>query len=89
MEFSALYYVFRTAPDCKALLFDATLIVGYYLVFGGLLGGSLLPAEVYEIINKYIFLLIFTVGTAIFFVYDYLIFKMQIMVNALVYKIKK
>lgn len=73
----------------KALWFDATLIVGYYLVFGGLLGGSLLPAEIYEIINKYIFLLIFTVGTAIFFVYDYLIFKMQIMVNALVYKIKK
>lgn len=73
----------------KALWFDATLIAGYYLVFGGLLGGNLLPAEVYEIINKYIFLLIFTVGTAAFFVYDYLIFKLQIMVNGLVYKIKK
>lgn len=73
----------------KALWFDATLIAGYYLVFHGLLGGSLLPAEVYEFVNKYIFLLIFTVGSVIFFVYDYLIFKVQIMVNRLVYKIKR
>ncbi len=73
----------------KALWFDATLIAGYYLVFNGLLGGSLLPAEIYDFINKYIFLLIFTLGTAVFFVYDYLIFKMQIMINLLVYKIKK
>ena len=59
----------------KALWFDATLIIGYYLVFHGLLGGSLLPAEVYEFVNKYIFLLIFTVGSVIFFVYDYLILR--------------
>ena len=39
-----------------------------------MLGGALFPEEVYEIINKYIFLLIFTVGTVGFFVYDYLIF---------------
>ena len=73
----------------KAVWFDCTLIVGYYLVFGGMLGGALFPEEVYEIINKYIFLLIFTVGTVGFFVYDYLIFKVQILINGIVFRIKK
>ena len=73
----------------KAVWFDCTLIVGYYLVFGGMLGGALFPEEVYEIINKYIFLLIVTVGTVGFFVYDYLIFKVQILINGIVFRIKK
>ena len=73
----------------KAVWFDCTLIVGYYLVFGGMLGGALFPEEVYEIINKYLFLLIFTVGTVGFFVYDYLIFKVQILINGIVFRIKK
>ena len=73
----------------KAVWFDCTLIVGYYLVFGGMLGGALFPEEVYEIINRYIFLLIFTVGTVGFFVYDYLIFKVQILINGIVFRIKK
>lgn len=73
----------------KAVWFDCTLIAGYFLVFGGVIGGALLPEAAYEVINKYVFLLIFTVGSALFFVYDYLIFKCQIVVNGLVYKIKK
>lgn len=73
----------------KAVWFDCTLIAGYFLVFGGILGGSLLPEAFYEVINKYIYLFIFTLGTAGFAVYDYLIFKCQAMVNALVYRIKK
>lgn len=73
----------------KAVWFDCTLIVGYYLVFGGLLGGSLLPQSVYEVVNKYIFVFIFTLGTVICFVYDYLAFKCQIAINLLVGRIKK
>lgn len=73
----------------KAVWFDCTLIVGYYLVFGGLLGGSLLPQSVYDVLNKYIFVFIFTLGTAICFVYDYLAFKCQIAINLLIQRIKK
>ena len=73
----------------KALWFDATVIVAYYLVFGGILGGSLLPEEVYRVVNDYIYLFIFTLGTAFFILYDYLIFKCQIAVNIIVGKIKK
>lgn len=73
----------------KAVWFDCTLIAGYWLVFGGLFGGNLLPAELYDFINNYIYILIFTVGTAAFFIYDYLIFKCQIIVNQLVYRIRK
>lgn len=73
----------------KAVWFDCTLIVGYYLVFGGMLGGTLFPEQVYEVINRYIFLLIFTVGTVGFFIYDYLVFKCQILINRIVFKIKK
>ncbi len=73
----------------KAVWFDCTLIAGYYIVFGGLLGGSFLSPEFYEILNKYIYLFIFTLGTAAFFVYDYLIFKCQVAVNRLIYRIKQ
>lgn len=73
----------------KAAWFDATLVVGYLLVFGGLLGGSFLPAEVYDFINSNIYILIFTVGTAIFFVYDIIIFRCQAAVNYLMYRIRK
>ncbi|MCM1295811.1 MAG: hypothetical protein NC311_09745 [Muribaculaceae bacterium] len=73
----------------KALWFDCALIVGYYLVFNGLVGGSMLPQGVYDIINKYIFLFIFTVGTLIGVVYDFLVSRCQLAVNALVARIKK
>ena len=73
----------------KAVWFDCTLIVGYYLVFGGLLGGSLFPQGVYDVINKYIFLFIFTVGTLIGVIYDFLAQRCQLAVNAVVARIKK
>ncbi len=74
----------------KAVWFDCTLIAGYFLIFEGNLMGSLLPQSVYNFLNSgYIYLFIFTLGTALFFVYDYLIFKCQIFINRLVYRIKK
>lgn len=73
----------------KAVWFDFMLIVGYYLVFGGVMGGNLLPEKVYEIINTYIWAIVFTVGTLCFFIYDHLIFKCQIAVNLIVNRIRR
>lgn len=73
----------------KALWFDCTLIAGYFLIYEGVIGGDLLPAEIYDIVNRYIYLIIFTAGTALFFVYDYLVFKCQIIINQLVFRIVK
>ncbi len=73
----------------KALWFDATLIAAYFLIYHAALGGSVFPQEVYDVINRYIYLFIFTLGSAVFFLYDYLVFKCQIAVNKIVYKIKK
>lgn len=73
----------------KAVWFDCTLIASYFIVFGGILGGSFLPDEVYRVVNDYIYLFIFTLGTVFFILYDYLIFKCQLAVNIIVRKIKK
>ncbi|MDE7162503.1 MAG: hypothetical protein K2O44_00285 [Clostridia bacterium] len=73
----------------KALWFDAMLIVGYYLVFGGAMGGTLLPENVYETINRYFFLLVFTVGTFVGVIYDLLASRCQLAVNAVVARIRK
>lgn len=74
----------------KALWFDATLVVTYLVVFGGNIFGTVLPQEVYDFLNGgYIYLFIFTLGTAFFLAYDYLIFKMQVAVNAAVRMIRK
>lgn len=73
----------------KAVWFDITLIVGFYLVYEGALGGEILPDWLYEAINKYFLLIVFTLGTAAFYIYDRLIFKCQITVNILVRRIRK
>lgn len=74
----------------KALWFDATLVVAYLLIFGGNLFGTLLPEEFYAFLNSgYIYLFIFTLGTALFFIYDYLVFKIQVAVNMAVRMIRK
>lgn len=74
----------------KALWFDGTLIAAYFLVFGGEIYGSVLPQAVYDVLNSgYLYLIIFTLGTAVFFVYDYFIFKCQIAVNMAVRRIRK
>lgn len=80
---------FFLALAVKAVWFDCTLICGYFLVFGGAMGGSFLPEAFYEMVNKYIYLFIFTLGTLVFVVYDWLIFRCQITVNKLVRRIKK
>ena len=72
----------------KAVWFDCTLIAAYY-IFGGLVGGGVLPQEVYDMINKYIYLLIFTVGTLFLVVYDLLVKRAQRAVNMLVARIKR
>lgn len=73
----------------KALWFDATLIAGLFLVYDGVLGGSLFPQDVYDVINKYKYLLAFTAGTLVFAVYDFLVFRCQRAVDFLIGKIKK
>lgn len=81
--------IFWIALPLKALWFDAALIVGYYLVFDGIIGGSLLPQSVYDFIHDYFFLLVFTVGTVIGLIYDFLVMRCQVAVNLLVARIKK
>ncbi len=73
----------------KALWFDGMLIVGYYLIYGGVMGGTMFPQSVYDTITKYFFLLVFTVGTLIGVIYDFLVSRTQLAVNALVARIRK
>lgn len=73
----------------KAVWFDLALLLAYFIVFGGVMGGEQADIAIYEFINKYIYWIIFIGGTLFFFVYDYFVFKCQIMVNRLVYRIRK
>ncbi|MGN0805943.1 MAG: hypothetical protein ACI4MC_02805 [Candidatus Coproplasma sp.] len=73
----------------KALWFDATLIVGYYLVYNGVLGGSLFPQQVYDAVNTYFVLFAFTLGTVIFAVYDFIVIRCQRAVNYFIGKVKR
>lgn len=73
----------------KAMWFDFTLWVAYILVFNGILGGAQAESEFFAFVNKYILVFIFVGGSLIFIAYDYLIFTCQIMVNKLVYRIRK
>lgn len=72
----------------KAVWFDCTLIAGYFLIY--VLGGIALPEQVAAVIAGWrLYVIIFTAGTAVFLLYDYLVFKAQIGVNRLVYRIRK
>ena len=73
----------------KALWFDATLIVGYFLVYNGVLGGSLFPQNVYDVVNNYFILFAFTLGTVGFAVYDFIVFRCQRAVNYFIGKVKR
>lgn len=71
----------------KAVWFDFTLWVMYILVFGSSVGN---PAwEWYEVVNRYVLAFIFVGGSLLFWLYDYLMFRCQMAVNALVYRIRK
>lgn len=73
----------------KTVWFDFTLWVAYILIFGSLLGGSQADTEFFRFINEYIYVFIFVGGTLIFFPYDYLVFKLQLAVDKLIYRIRK
>lgn len=73
----------------KAVWFDFTLWVSYILVFNGIVGGAQADLAIFQFINENILWIIFIGGTIMFFAYDYLIFKCQIVVNKLVYRIRK
>ena len=73
----------------KLLWFDGMLIVGYYLVYGGVFGGQLFPEHIYDTVNQYFFLLVFTVGTVLGFIYDILVERCQKMINYFVRRIRK
>lgn len=69
----------------KTVWFDFTLWVAYILLFD--ISGT--DNSVYEFIDRFKYLFIFIGGTLVFFPYDYLVFKTQITINKLVYRIKK
>jgi hypothetical protein len=71
----------------KALWFDCTIWVAYILVFNSSIGDP--SNTICEFINNYILVFIFIGGSLFFWLYDYLMFRCQMMVNALVYRIKK
>lgn len=73
----------------KALWFIGTLFAGYFMIIYGLIGGGIAGNPVYESIKNYIYILIPAAGAVIFLIYDYLIFKLQIMINGLIYRIRK
>jgi hypothetical protein len=73
----------------KAIWFDFTLWVAYILVFNGIVGGAQAELEIFQFINRYILYFIFIGGSIFFLAYDYLIFKCQVVVNMLVYRIRK
>jgi hypothetical protein len=71
----------------KAVWFDFTIWVAYILVFGSSIGDPSNP--IYEVINKYILAFIFVGGSLFFWLYDYVMYRCQMAVNAFVYRIKK
>ena len=73
----------------KMIWFDVTLYVMYLLVFNGVMGGSLANTAFFTFVNDYIWLFIITLGSLFLWLYDYIMFKVQIWVNQLVYRIRK
>ena len=73
----------------KAVWFTGTLFAGYFMMVYGFIGSTILNTPLYQAVKNYIYILIPAVGAVGFLIYDYLIFKCQIMINALIYRIKK
>lgn len=73
----------------KMIWFDVMLYVTYLVVFGGVLGASAGESALFEIVNNYIWVFIIVFGSIFLLVYDRFMFKMQIFVNRMVYKVKK
>lgn len=89
-SFQLKYRVNRwVALVVKMIWFDVTLYVMYLLVFGGVLGASYGDSAFFDFVNQYIWLFIIVLGSLFLWLYDYIMFKVQIAVNMLVYRIKK
>lgn len=73
----------------KMAWFDVTLYVIYLIIFGGVIGAGFGDSAVFNFVNRYIWLFIIVVGSLFLWLYDYFMFRAQIMVNRLVAKVKK
>lgn len=73
----------------KAVWFIGMLFAVYFMALRGLIGTHIFQTDLYKAVQKYIYVLIPAAGAALFIIYDYLIFKCQIAINLLVYRIKK
>lgn len=73
----------------KAVWFIGTLFAGYFMIFYGFIGAGFMQSQFFKAVQKYIYIIIPVVGALFFFVYDYLIFRCQIMINSLIYRIRK
>lgn len=73
----------------KAVWFIGMLFAGYFMIFYGLMGADILQSRFMAAVQKYIYIIIPVAGALFFFVYDYLIFRCQIMINSLIYRIRK
>ena len=73
----------------KAVWFIGTLFAGYFMIVYGFIGADILQSQLFEMVQNYIYILIPVAGALFFFVYDYLIFRCQIMINLLIYRVRK
>lgn len=73
----------------KAIWFIGTLYAGYFMMVYGLIGDGILRTQLFEYLKNYIYILIPVVGAVVFLIYDFLIFRCQIMINSLIYRIRK
>ena len=70
----------------KMIWFDAMLFVMYYAL-GGFLGFT--ESTFWQAIDPYVWIIILVAGSLFLWLYDYVMFKVQIWINMLVYRIKK
>lgn len=73
----------------KAVWFIGMLFAGYFMILYGFIGADILQSRFMSAVQKYIYIIIPVAGALFFFVYDYLIFRCQIMINSLIYRIRK
>lgn len=70
----------------KMVWFDAMLFVMYYAL-GSFMG--LDTSTFWQTVNDYVWIIILVAGSLFLWMYDYVMFKVQIWINMLVYRIKK
>lgn len=73
----------------KAVWFIGALFAGYFMMIYGVIGAGFMGTQLYQSVKNYVYIIIPAIGALFFFVYDYLIFRCQIMINMLIYRIRK